>query len=306
MNPSFTPATEQHRYWRARALAVAVAVAGVAIAACGGGGSDAAPAPAPAPPPAGACTPAVVPNPGSLELRAKGTTCASLGYAEFVPLAYASASAWPLIIYFHGDGQIGDGSAAAIGVLTSSGLARQVQRDQWDPGRRFIVLSPQMELSEMNAATVKQFIDYAKVNFKVDPKRIYLTGSSRGGDPLFAYLSAENGGEAAAAVPISALSDNADDNGALRECAYKDVPLWLFHGSADTVVSVSASATVQLNLGNCTPGAPVPPRFTEFTGAGHDVWTSVYDLSAMGDAVQPGRKPYDVSIYDWMLQYARP
>jgi predicted peptidase len=299
MNPSFTWASgrAQHRYWRARVLSAAVA--SVAMAACGGGGgSD----PAPVPPPPGACTPAA--NPDTLELRAKGTTCAPLGYAQFVPGSYAGASVWPLIIYFHGDGEIGDGSAGEIGRLTGGGLTRQIQLGEWDPGKRFVVLSPQMQLNEMNAATVKQFIEFAKSNFKIDPRRIYLTGSSRGGDPLYAYLSAESGGEAAAAVPISALSDNADNNGALGGCTYKDVPLWLFHGSADTTVAPSASSTVFDRLGTCQPAEP--PRFTEYSGVDHNAWSGTYDLSALNDAVQPGRQPYNQFIYDWMLQYARP
>jgi hypothetical protein len=50
----------------------------------------------------------------ALTLRAKGTACASLGFAEYVPTNYSGKSSWPLIVALNGRGQSGAGSATDI------------------------------------------------------------------------------------------------------------------------------------------------------------------------------------------------
>lgn len=52
----------------------------------------------------------------------------------------------------------------------------------------------------------------------------------------------------------------------------KDVPLWVVHGDADTVIPVDCSrsmvAAVKEAGGN--------PKYTELPGVGHDSWTAAY------------------------------
>lgn len=236
-------------------------------------------------------------------MLAAATTCAAqtLGYAEFVPAAYASVSSWPLIIAFHGDGEQGTGSATDIVKVDNTGLPRQVAQGQWDPTQRFIVLSPQMNSTTRTALKVHEFIQFAKANYKVDATRIYLTGLSGGGGPLYRYLDTYAGGEAAAVIPISAVYTF--NSGAL--CGWKQVPVWFFHGSADPTVTANNSKVAYDGLRACVPAPGVAPRFTEYTGVTHDAWTRTYSLSGMNTAVQTGRQLYDISIYDWLLQHQR-
>lgn len=143
-----------------------------------------------------ACSPAIAPTPGSQRLLAVGAACAAqvLGYAEYVPSTYASVASWPLIIAFHGDGEQGTGNSTDIVKVDNNGLPKQVGADQWDAVHRFVVLSPQMNWSTRTAQHVHDFIQFAKANYKVDATRIYLTGLSGGGGPLYKYLDAYAGG----------------------------------------------------------------------------------------------------------------
>jgi predicted peptidase len=257
-----------------------------------------------------ACPTPITPTPGTQTLRTKASTCAGLGFAEYVPEDYANKAAWPLIIFFHGRAEMGSGSETDVRQLLQASLVRQVQNNAWDPKKRFIVLSPQYNWDDLNPATLKKFMAFAKANYKVDPKRIYLTGLSQGGDPIYLYLSSTNGGDVAAAVPISAVAGNSgqdeQNNPPLYECAYKDVPMWLFHGSADYDVRSQNSLEVYTMLTECKPGARVAPRYTEYTGVEHDAWTRTYNLSGMNTEVQPQRQAYDISVYDWLLQHSKP
>ncbi len=256
------------------------------------------------------CPVAITPTPGAQTLRAKGSVCAGLGFAEYVPEDYANKAAWPLIVFFHGKAEMGNGGPVDVRKLLNASLVRQVQASAWDPQKRFIVLSPQYNVDDLNPGTLKKFIAFAKANYKVDPQRIYLTGLSQGGDPLYIYLSSTNGGDAAAAVPISAATGNAgqdeQNNPRQYECAYKHVPIWLFHGSADYEVRSQNALEVYTMLSECAPSAPVAPRYTEYAGVKNDAGTRTYGLSGMNSTVQPQRQVYDISVYDWLLQHSKP
>jgi predicted peptidase len=253
---------------------------------------------------ANACSPAIAPVANTLTLRATGTTCATLGYAEYVPAAYASQSGWPLIIALNGNGQTGTGNAVDIQKIDDDGLPKLINAGTWDTNKRFVVLAPQMNWETRTGAKVNEFIQFAKANYKIDSSRIYLTGLSGGGGPLFSYLENYSGGEVAALVPISTVYSF---SGAPAPCMWKAVPTWLFFGENDGSAQVFSNATAPFDgLKTCSPAPIVTPRLTVFTGVGHDAWTSTLNLSAMNSAVVTGRYPYNQSVYDWMLQYTKP
>jgi predicted peptidase len=263
--------------------------------------------PTPAVPAQKACLPESLIEPDYYTLRPKGRICANLGYAEYVPENYDQQKLWPLIIFFNGQGQMGSGSSSDLIKLGYNGLSKHIKNDAWDPKHRFVVLSVQMDWADFKASVVQDFMDFAKANYRIDPNRIYLTALSQGGDPFYAYMSAKNGGEVAAAVVISAETAYArkdtQNNPSLGVCAYKNVPLWLFHGAADTTVNPTQSRTVYSQLKACAGGTP--PRYTEYTDVEHDAWSRTYTLSGLGSAVSVGTAPYNQSIYDWLLQYRK-
>ncbi|GAB2882652.1 hypothetical protein GCM10027046_08640 [Uliginosibacterium flavum] len=210
-----------------------------------------------------------------------------------------------MIIAFHGNGQTGTGSAADIGKVDDDGLARQIALSKWDPSYRFIVLSPQMNTQTRTAQAVHDFIQFAKANYKIDTSRIYLTGLSGGGGPLYAYLDAYAGGEAAAVIPVAAIYSFAG-----LQCGWKNIPVWFFHGALDPTVVPNHSKQAFDGLKACTPAPAVAPRFTIYTNVAHSSWARTYDLSGMTSTLETMigtdvLNPYDQSIYDWLLQYHR-
>ena len=258
----------------------------------------------------GACTPPVVPTPGVQTAHPKGSTCAKLGYLAYVPDGYAARDDWPIILFFHGDGERGNGTTDLPNVA-NNGLAKDIKNGTWDPQKRFVVLSPQMDdrnnMTERTGASVNDFVDFAKKNYQVDVKRIYLTGLSGGGAPVYTYLGDYSGGESAAAAPMSGWYSTQG-----KECAWKQIPIWYFHGAVDNVVPAPDHATKSFNtLAACSPAAPIAPRYTLFRDVGHSAWDPAYELTGMNAtnfplvAGPPGTTPYDVAFYDWLLKYAR-
>ena len=254
----------------------------------------------------GACATAIIPTADTQTARPKGSTCAALGYHEYVPAGYAASSNWPLILSFHGDGERGDG-VADLGKLLNAGLPLQIKNGTWDAQKRFVVLSPQMDdrggLKDRTDASVKAFVDFAVANYDVDVHRVYMTGYSGGAEPIYNYLGPESGGIVAAALPISGWYSTQN-----QECKWKQVPIWYFHGAVDNTVPAPQHSTLSYTrLVACSPGPTVAPRYTLYKDRAHDDWNLTYDLAGM-DAVKyplvaPGTTPYDVSIYDWFLQY---
>jgi hypothetical protein len=226
-----------------------------------------------------------------------------LGYAEYVPAAYASQSGWPLIIALNGDGQTGTGSTTDLQKIDDDGLPKQIVNGTWDPNKRFVVLAPQMNWETRTAVQVYNFIQFAKANYKIDPNRIYLTALSGGGGPFYRYMEAYGGAEIAASVPISTLYSF---SGTPAPCMWKQVPTWLFFGENDSTAQVFSHATSPYNgLKACSPAPAVLPRLTVFSGVGHDAWSRTFNLSGINSAVVSGRDGYTTSVYDWLLQHSK-
>ena len=67
------------------------------------------------------------------------------------------------------------------------------------------------------------------------------------------------------------------------------MPVWAFHGGADSIVPKANIVTPIAELEACRDPAPVDVRLTIYPRAGHDAWSQTYDLSAGHD------------IYAWLL-----
>jgi poly(3-hydroxybutyrate) depolymerase len=256
-------------------------------------------------------------------LHAEGTTHSPLGYAEYLPPDYASDGASPLLVFLHGSGESGDGSAEQLGHLAWQAIPKYIANDGWPSERPFVVLAPQHEDSGdpdayspcdavefpgscgtqiqhdlgnptpgsvcFTPAEVDSFISYAVGHYGVDPKRVYLTGISCGGFGAWEYLAEHGGDQVAAAVPIAANGGPAWDTAG---CSLGDVALWAFHGEQDDIVNPAGSTQTIANVQAC----PSPPReearVTTYADADHDSWTRTYTVGAEDD------------IYAWMLGFS--
>lgn len=228
------------------------------------------------------------PMPASSErhvARPLGTTAAPRGYWEYLPLDYEENTDSPLLVFWHGISENGDGVDQLARVLRE-GPPRLIDRDQWPADRPFVVLSPQHPGQGCpSSAEIESFFAYAIEAYDVDPAKVYLTGLSCGAIGGWNYLAQYADSQIAAAVLIAG-----DGRGAFSSagCALGTVPIWAFHGDADEVVTVHGTTVPVQSLWTCVPRPDV--EMTIYPDVGHASWRQTYDLSAGHD------------IYAWLLE----
>ena len=229
-----------------------------------------------------------------------GSTPSSYGYFIYTPGNYNShTQSYPLLIFLHGSGEKGNSETHPdiLNNVLQHGPPKLIEKGEWNPAYPMIVVSPQCHDSNWNVEKLHQFISYIISNYRVNEKRIYLTGLSLGGGGTFSYLAQKGtDGYVAAAVPVAGWGN---PNSAEK---MNHVPIWAFHGDADKTVAPSGSIQMVQALNDINPD--VKARLTIYPGVGHDSWTRTYDGSGMGQESED-YDPFDTSIYDWMFQYQK-
>lgn len=225
---------------------------------------------------------------------------AGLGYYEYLPAGYETGAQFPLMVFFHGIGERGNGSTELSKVLTW-GPPELIK----DNVRQFpaIVISPQLSTSSAtwSNAITSPFVDYILNHYHVDRSRIYITGLSLGGGGTWNYAK-HHPNTVAAIVPVVGTRD---------ETGYSvlhSMPIWTFHRISDNTVPISAAVSILQEATSFDPqplqpgstayfngtgwtwrpgeGAPGPGEymaFTVYTGSAHDEWKLAYNNQAMWD-----------------------
>ncbi len=195
-------------------------------------------------------------------------------YQLFLPHNYNSTSdRLPLILFLHGGGERGQDIEK---VKVHGPLKVAAQRSDFP----FIVVAPQADSNMIwSTARLDAVLDDVQERYRVDPDRIYLTGLSMGGYGAW-HLAMEFPRRFAALAPISG---GATPSGM---CALRDLPIWVFHGAKDDVITPDRSEELDERLKRCNANV----RFTLYPDAGHDAWTRTYETP---------------ELYDWFLQHRR-
>lgn len=224
------------------------------------------------------------------------------GFYEYLPQGYnpSSSTKYPLLIFLHGLGEIGDGSASDLPQLLNSGLPRLIDRGDFPNSFlvgsqtfSFIVISPQFVDWPM-VTDVKAVLDYAIAHYPINQNRVYITGLSMGGGATWEFVgsSIENARRVAAIVPIAGASW--PDNTRATNIAAGNVAVWATHNDHDPTVPVQYSIDYVNNINNASQPPMVPARLTIFNSSSHDAWTRTYS---------PDFEENGLNIYEWMLQY---
>lgn len=197
-----------------------------------------------------------------------------VGFLIHLPATYEKdeETAWPLVLFLHGSGE----SGRDLDQVAGTGLAQRAR----EVDLSFIVLAPQCPREddwtyEGQRRRVMGLIDFVVARYRVDSRRIYLTGNSMGGYAVWS-LAARYPDRFAAIIPICGST------GTGIAATIKHIPAWVFHGALDQAVSVNASRKIVAALRAC--GAPV--TYTEYTDGAHNVWDRAY------------REP---ELFEWML-----
>lgn len=241
------------------------------------------------------------------------TTAASNGFYEYLPQGYdpAAPQKYPLILFFHGVGELGNGTTQ-LGAILDNGLAQQLDNQvnhnntQHFPtsftvnGRSssFIVILPQF--NTWPAPTdVDNIINYAVAHYNVDVNRLYLTGLSMGGGVVWAYAGGAGSyaNRVAAILPVSGAATLGE--GSAQIIASANLPVFATHNSQDPTVPPNYTSDNVNFINNSNP--PPNPRAVDsifpVASPQHDAWTKTYD---------PTQKLINgLNVYQWMLQYSR-
>ena len=213
-----------------------------------------------------------------------------LGYISYVPPA-APSGPHPLLLFLHGSGESGRGTALSLRLLFGTGVTKLLWEHAWPADRPFIVLAPQHDQTVIPCFTADEiagFLARAVATYDIDPTRIYVTGVSCGAIGAWDYLGAHTN-ETVAAMTLFA----GDGRRAWAEagCQLGLVPIWAFHGELDQNVDPAGSKDPIADLKACTKPKAVDVRLTLFPDGGHVIWENVYNLRAGDD------------IYAWMLSH---
>lgn len=226
------------------------------------------------------------------------------GYYEYVPPSYAgSKESFPLIIFIHGIGELGNGTTQLSTVL-KNGLPKLITNGTFPTsftvnGKSFsfIVVAPQFKKIPA-PVDVLSLLNYLKGKFRIDNSRIYVTGLSMGGGVTEDFASAGDSYAkiVAAAVPIAGNMNPKQLPNAPNTVAKNDVPMWFLHNEDDPMVPSQYSKDWVSMIDAYKPAANPEPKLTIFNAKGHDAWSRAYD---------PAYKENGMNVYEWMLQYQK-
>ncbi len=118
--------------------------------------------------------------------------------------------------------------------------------------------------------TAKDLVDYLQMRFSgIDSNRLYLTGISIGA--YGAWDALERWPDYFAAALIAAGAGDPS-----KAALLKSIPIWVLQGADDKAVPVSGST----DMVKAIKAAGGDPKLTLVPGAGHAIFTYVYDPSA--------------------------
>jgi predicted peptidase len=247
--------------------------------------------------------------------KQKGSTDAEFGYYVYLPGGYDdNTKSYPLIVFLHGKSERGNGTTDLSRVL-NGGIPALIKNKQWNktyPSVPMIVASPQYHptdgkgndnnWAEGNTEEIRGFIEHIVKTYRVNPKRIYLTGLSHGGNGVYDYLilQPESTSMIAAAAPVAAYGPNTKYGNA------KNTPIWVFCGDKDGNASSGNIYTSKRFVSEYNKLSPKhDAKITVYSGVGHDCWTRTYNTTGMTDTQDDNFDPYNITIYDWFLQFKR-
>ncbi|QDT35208.1 putative hydrolase [Thalassoglobus polymorphus] len=198
-----------------------------------------------------------------------------LGYRMLSPKKVESGKKYPLVLFLHGAGERGDDNKKQL-----VHVAQELATDEMQARHSCFVIAPQApnetrwvevdwgldahkmpKTPSVPMAATFELLEQLKKDLPVDVDRIYICGLSMGGygtwdavqrhPELFAgAISICGGGDPAYAEQIA------------------NVPVWAFHGDADTAVKVHRSR----EMVNAVRKAGGEAIYTEYAGVGHNSW----------------------------------
>ncbi len=181
---------------------------------------------------------------------------------------YQTNEKFPLLIFVHGNGSKGTSLTDIF-----NGPPKLINQGVDYP---FVTISPQISTGDWNADLLNEILTHVKDSFRIDEKRIYMTGTSLGAIGIWNYAITYPD-NLTAIVPISG------DGNETQACKMRNIAVWAFHNEGDNTVKSSGSISMVNSLNACSPPPKEKALLTIYPGAAHDAWTKTYNGSAGHD-----------------------
>ncbi len=205
----------------------------------------------------------------------------TIRYRLFIPNDYKEDGLYPLVLFHHGAGGVGNDNIRNLegpAPREWAGPERQAENPciivvPQIPanGKRALSGRPRTDIMRVNIQIIHEILDALEEEYAIDKNREYVTGLSMGGECTWMSMI-ERPDRFAAAAPICGgdwiIGMSAEERGK----KFAQLPIWIFHGEADDVVSVDVSREAVKALKSSGGN----PRYTEYPGVGHDSWTRAY------------------------------
>lgn len=205
----------------------------------------------------------------------------SLPYRFYLPEMRGADNKYPLVIALHGAGEWGSDNQRQLNnfpyhFIDSANsakypayyLAPQCTEDApWSSFPHY----PEVATEATPTKSTQQVLSLIDSllhcdSIKIDRDRIYITGLSLGGEGVFDIITRAPD-LFAAAIPVCGIADTS------KAYLMTKTPLWIFHGSADEINSVTYSRIIV----DALEKAGYPPKYTEYEGKKHSIWTTAYN-----------------------------
>ena len=208
--------------------------------------------------------------------RPLSTTDAGYGFLVYTPPGYStSTDRHALVIFLHGAGETGGGEVPELwlemsrhgpGRLLRTGATITTlpngQMEARGGSRLFanddaVVIAPQSP-GWWNSTNLNNFLTWVMHNYRIDPRRIYLTGISMGGGGTWNYLTGQGRERVASAVPICGAAGPGSGARLLK------TQIWALHSWDDPTVTRTDSTGWVSNIGDAYAGSNIPSVLTGY------------------------------------------
>ena len=194
----------------------------------------------------------------------------TIPYCLYIPNNYSPSKKYPVILYLHGAGSIGNDNSTQLiaiskmfecnGDIVSNAFVICPQSPEWWS------LDKSSNDNNGTLSSALRLLNNITEKYSCDKNRIYLTGVSMGAFGTWSMLE-RHGDVFAAAVPICGGGNSY--NGA----AFIDIPIKIYHGTKDTTVAFSRSEDMY-NAIIKAGGKKVD--FIRLEGYDHNIWSHVF------------------------------
>ncbi|MBX2925309.1 MAG: T9SS type A sorting domain-containing protein [Chitinophagaceae bacterium] len=225
------------------------------------------------------------------------------GYLESLPADYNSnpGKKYPLLLFFHGGGEKGDGSQEQLAKVAANGPPKLIKQGKFPTsftvgGKQysFIVISPQISSTSGSNAAINAVLAHCLKTYRIDEQHMYITGLSTGGLISYNFMGAYKATADKFAAALFVCPNATSTETRAANIASANLPVWTTNNDKDPVAKVAKSILIvdMINAYNPTPKA----KLTVFSSNSHDAWSKTYD---------PAFKEDGMNVYEWMLRYSR-